>query len=107
MSGISIAELEHGFSVLERQFEQRRASLLARLVKQERLSPEDEHWLDNEGNLADERAILDVLSTASDLTEAVDGLTENQKAAFQRLRKAGAPPGAPVDKVSGGKRKRA
>ena len=80
--------LKNAFSKLKKSTETRRKALLARLSKKEKLSVNDETWLDNTGNLVDEECIIEALDAASDFERGVERLSDNGKAALSRLRQA-------------------
>ena len=94
--------LRKALDLLEEQVASRKARLEARLAKQEALTQEDEAWLDNDANLADERYVVDILEKASDYAAALASLTPEHKEAVARLEGMTQKPG----KVAGGKRKR-
>ncbi|KAF8812709.1 hypothetical protein BYT27DRAFT_7251638 [Phlegmacium glaucopus] len=55
--------------------------------KKERISPEDEQWLDEEENTADEQQILDMLEAASDYERGITRLDERLKGIVKKLGK--------------------
>jgi hypothetical protein len=80
--------LRKAFSKLKKSFEKRRKDLLDRLARREKLTDDDENWLDNDGNLVTEERVIDTLDAASDFERGVERLSDDEKAAFQRLRQA-------------------
>jgi hypothetical protein len=43
-----------------------------KIVKNEKLSNDDEHWLDHEANTVDERRVLDILEAALDYEKEIE-----------------------------------
>jgi hypothetical protein len=80
--------LKNVFSKLKKSSEKCRKALLSRLAKKEKLSDADETWLDSNGNLVDEECVIDTLDAASDFERGVERLSDNGKAALDRLRQA-------------------
>ena len=80
--------LKKAFSKLKKSFEKCRKDFLDRLAKNEQLSDDDENWLDNNGNLVNEQRVIDTLDTASDFKRGLERLSDEEKAALQRLRLA-------------------
>jgi predicted nucleic acid-binding Zn-ribbon protein len=83
--------LRKAFSKLKKSFEKRRKDLhhlLDRLARRAKLTDDDENWLDNDGNLVTEERVIDTLDAASDFERGVERLSDDEKAAFQRLRQA-------------------
>jgi hypothetical protein len=74
--------LKNALSKLKRLAEKRRKDLLDHLAKKEKLSEDDETWLDTAGNLVDEECVIDALDTASDFERGVERLSDNEKAAL-------------------------
>jgi hypothetical protein len=66
MSKNPLDVLKKGLSKLKDSIEERKDNLLACLNRKEKISDEDEEWLDNAGNVVDEEAVVDLLENASD-----------------------------------------
>ncbi|KAJ6477046.1 hypothetical protein C8R45DRAFT_833835, partial [Mycena sanguinolenta] len=60
------------------QCQAQKNELMAKLKRKEKISAEDETWLDNAANDIDERRILDKLEAASDLDRALTRLDSNE-----------------------------
>jgi hypothetical protein len=69
--------IKRGLHKLKSQFQDRRKDLLARLSRKEKLSPEDEEWLDHDANLVDEEALVDALNCLS-IEELLNPERENE-----------------------------
>jgi len=80
--------LKNAFSKLKKSTEKRRKALLSRLAKKEKLTDADEAWLDGDRNLVDEECVIDTLDAASDFERGVEQLSDNGKAALDRIRQA-------------------
>ncbi|KAJ6608161.1 hypothetical protein B0H10DRAFT_2227081 [Mycena sp. CBHHK59/15] len=70
----SLARLKKGLSNLKENFKKRRDALQERLNKQEKISPADEAWLDNDANQVDADAVVDKLENASDYERGLSRL---------------------------------
>ncbi|TFK17609.1 hypothetical protein FA15DRAFT_710633 [Coprinopsis marcescibilis] len=66
--------LTEGLSILTKQDQERREELTRRLQKQEKLTEEEEDWLDHEGNHVDEQRALNALKEAPDYDAALKQL---------------------------------
>ena len=77
--------LKGGLSKLKETVKKRKESLLSRLREQQKISSEDEDWLDQEANFVDEEALVDMLENASDYERAVSKLDPKQKPLLERL----------------------
>jgi hypothetical protein len=84
----ALDSLKNAFSKLKKSTEKRRKALLDCLAKKEKLSDADETWLDSDGNLVDEEHIIEALDAASDYEQGVERLSDNEKAALDRLKQA-------------------
>ena len=82
----TLKALKNAYSKLKKTFETRQKDLLDRLARKEKLSNDDENWLDNDGNLVTKERVIDTLDAASDFERGLEKLTDEEKAAFQRLR---------------------
>ena len=63
--------------------------LLARLNGKEKISDEDEEWLDNAGNVIEEEAVVDLPDNASDYEQGLTQLTSQQKILVKKLKELG------------------
>ena len=88
MSKNLLDELESGLQVLHERIQARKNDLLARLAKEEKISDEDETWLDNEANLVDEESLVTSLQASLDPKAVLLALNETQRTALDRLRNA-------------------
>ena len=77
--------IKSGLSKLQKEVRKRKDDLTARLNWKETLSPKDEEWLDHDGNLVEEEAVVDLLETALDYWQALVGLDSQQTALMQKL----------------------
>lgn len=94
--------LKNGLKILSRSIKKRQESLKGRLSRGETLSPEDENWLDNEGNLIEEQRVVERLTSTSNYQQELEKLNDTEKGIVERLRiLAGDLPA-----VAGNKRKR-
>ncbi|KAI9057991.1 hypothetical protein FKP32DRAFT_1636736, partial [Trametes sanguinea] len=83
----TLDQLKAGFKLLEEQNASRRKQLEARLAAKGQITPEEEAWLDGDGNLVDEKQTLQVLSEAADYKAALQALSPEQKEAVARMRR--------------------
>jgi len=77
-----------GLTKLKQTVKKQKESLLLQLQEQ-KISLEDEHWLDQEANFVDEEALVDMLENASDYECALSRLDPKQKPLFKRLIEVG------------------
>ncbi|KAF8268016.1 hypothetical protein EI94DRAFT_1801026 [Lactarius quietus] len=75
--------LKRGLFLLKKRYVARKAELQA---KWDKLTAEDEHWLDHEANLVDEDLVLEALEPASDYERSVSQLNDNQRALIKWFR---------------------
>ena len=66
MAPNSIATLKKGLAQFSKKIKARKDKLTDMLAKNEKISDDDEHWLDHEANTVDEQRVLDILEAASD-----------------------------------------
>lgn len=85
----SLILLKTGLLELEKGVGTRRKHLLDCLQRQEKISEEEEAWLDNDANCVDEEAIIGTLEKASDFEHALSQLNPEQKKVVERLRELG------------------
>lgn len=86
MSRNPLHVLQKGLTKLKSSVKGRKDNLLAHLIKGEKISDEDETWLDNVGNLVDEEAVVDILERASNYEHGLEQLTSQQKALVKKLK---------------------
>ena len=91
MSENPLHVLQKGLQVakLKDSVKERKDNLLACLNRKERISDEDEEWLDNAGNTVDEEAVLDLLENMSDYEHSLAQLTAQQKILVEKLKELG------------------
>lgn len=94
--------LKAGLARLKETIKTRKDALSTRLSNRERISEEDEHWLDNEANFVNEDAIVDLLDKASDYERGLERLDSQQKILLEKLKELG----GGIKKAAGHKRKR-
>ena len=70
-----------------KKFKARKDKLTDNLAKNEKISDDDEHWLDHEANTVDEQRtrVLDALEAASDYEKEIGRLDENSKGIVKKL----------------------
>ena len=80
--------LQKGLTNLKDFIKARRDNLLACLNGKEKISDEDEEWLDNAGNMIDEEAVqvVDLLKNASDYEHGLTELTSQQTFLVEKLK---------------------
>ena len=89
MSENPLHVLQKGLAKLKDSVRERKNNLLACLNRKERISDEDEEWLDNAGNTVDEEAVLDLLENTSDYEHSLAQLTAQQKILVEKLKELG------------------
>ena len=103
MSKNPLDVLKSGLTKLKNLTKSKKDDLLARLHRKEKISTEEEEWLDNVANLVDEEAIIDFLENASDYDEhGLARLNSQQKSLVEKLKELG----GGVKKATGSKRNR-
>ncbi|KAF7359013.1 DDE-domain-containing protein [Mycena sanguinolenta] len=100
--------LKKGYAALEKHVSTRKATLQARLKKEEPIDDEDSAWLDGPANLIDEKRALDLLESASDYDRGLARLGETLQAAVTRMKDfaAGVKSSVLASKVPSTKRKK-
>ncbi|KAG6872508.1 hypothetical protein C0992_009551, partial [Termitomyces sp. T32_za158] len=93
--------IKAGISRLKAEIKLRKDDPLARLGRHEKISDADEAWLDNEANLIDEEAVVELLEEASDYEHGLSQLSSHQKNLVDRLLVLG----GGQEKIVGNKRK--
>ena len=66
--------IKGGLSKLRKEVRKRKDDLTARLNQKETHSPEDEEWLDHDGNLVEEEVVVDLLEKALKKLRTIDRL---------------------------------
>lgn len=89
MSENPIQVLQKGLRKLKDSVKSRKNNLLTRLNRKEKISDEDEEWLDNAGNLVDEECVVDLLERASNYEHGLTRLTSQQKFLVEKLKELG------------------
>ena len=79
--------LKKGLDKLSKKNKKRKDELSQKLSCNEAISQADEEWLDNEGNMADEQCVLDMLEGASDYEQGVACLDNHGKEIVKKLQK--------------------
>ncbi|GAW02276.1 DDE-domain-containing protein [Lentinula edodes] len=74
-----LAALKEGLAKLRKQYEERHNILKSKLAKKEKISNEDEQWLDKEGNLVEEEQLINDLENASDYERGLERLDEKKQ----------------------------
>ncbi|TEB29371.1 hypothetical protein FA13DRAFT_1815173 [Coprinellus micaceus] len=70
--------LQKGFDVLKRKHDKKRKELTAK-AKKEKLTEEEESWLDFEGNVVDEQRMLLTMTEAESYEKGLEGLSAEDK----------------------------
>ena len=78
--------LRKGLDNLRKKVSAKRDHLLAQLADRKSISSLDEHWLDNDANMAKEQHLLDTLDKESDYERGVEKLDEKGKSIVIKLR---------------------
>ncbi|KAJ6605485.1 hypothetical protein DFH09DRAFT_1067756 [Mycena vulgaris] len=86
---MSLALLKKGLTAYKERVKNRKDDLTQRLNKEEKISPADEAWLDNEANHVDEDALIDTLENASDYERGLSRLDSKQKGLIRKLKDLG------------------
>jgi hypothetical protein len=98
---MSVDVLKKGLSSLRNHIKACKYDILARLQRKERISDEDEHWLDNDANHIEEEAVINALETASDYDHGLERLDSQQRTLVEKLKELG----GGIMRVVGNKRK--
>ena len=86
MSENPLHVLQKGLAKLKDSVKERKDNLLACLNKKERISDEDEEWLDNAGNTVDEEAVLNLLENVFNYEHGLAQLMAQQKILVEKLK---------------------
>ena len=65
MTSQLLKTLEKGLELLKKHTKKRKDALTAKLTCKEKISSDDEAWLDNEGNIVDEERVVGSLKRAN------------------------------------------
>jgi hypothetical protein len=103
MSKNPLDVLKSGLTKLKNLTKTKKDDLLARLHQKEKISTEEEEWLDNAANPVDEEAIIDLLENASDYERGLTRLNSQQKSLVNKLKELGS--GIKKVALAGNKRK--
>ena len=101
MSNPPLDNLKKGLSTLKKHVKACKDDLVSCLQRKEKISDDDEHWLDNEANQVEEEAIIMTLENASDYEHGLEQLNSQQKTMVGKLRELG----SGINQVVGKKRK--
>ncbi len=82
---ISLVTLRNGLHRLKEASRKRKEDLEAHLSRSEKISSEDENWLDTEANHIDKQALVDTLKEAPDYEAALKVLTPAQNGLVKKL----------------------
>ncbi|KAG6882394.1 hypothetical protein C0993_010722 [Termitomyces sp. T159_Od127] len=94
--------LKAGLVSLQQQIKAWKNTLLEHISAKEAISDADEHWLDNDANLVDEKRCLKLLENVLDYEHGLQCLNSQQKTLVEKLKELG----GGIKKVVGNKRKR-
>ncbi|KAJ7648925.1 hypothetical protein B0H17DRAFT_1215458 [Mycena rosella] len=83
---MSLKTLRKGLATLKEGVKKRKDALALRLKKREKISKEDEVWLDNAANHVDEDALIVTLENTSDSERGLSHLDSKQKGMVQKLK---------------------
>ena len=81
--------LKSGLATLTQAVDTRKTELLSHLQKQEKISDEDEEWLDNEANYVDEVVVVELLEKAPNYQDGFAKLSKQQRDLVEKLKKLG------------------
>jgi len=105
MHGHPLDVLKAGLSTLKKCIEKHRTHLLGCLRRGEKISEQDEAWLDNDSNHVDEEVVIEMLEVASDFEHGWTQLSLEQKEIVDKLRELGSSNKEKGEQI-GNKRKR-
>lgn len=92
-SMLSYSDLQRGYQTLKSHVNTRKAAHQQDLKDGKEISSADEAWIDMDANLIDEDIVLERLSGATNIVEAIELLPESLQKAANALATAGSPPG--------------
>ena len=90
---------------MKKEVEECRERLQKELKAKQKISEEDEAWLDGAGNLVDEECVIQLLRDAVDYEKGLDQLSNGDRDVVERLKALG-DPGAEGPGIASKKRKR-
>jgi hypothetical protein len=106
-SKLALGILLRGLQKLKKDVEERRERLQKELKAKQKISEEDEAWLDGAGNLVDEERVIQLLKDAADYEKGLEQLSNGDRDVVERLKALGDSGGrAEGPGVAGKKRKR-
>ncbi|KAJ7794662.1 hypothetical protein B0H14DRAFT_2922691, partial [Mycena olivaceomarginata] len=79
--------IKRGLTSFQGTQKSRKDALLARLARKEKISDEEEHWLDNDANNVDECALIQELETASDFERGMARLDSAKQKLLAKLKR--------------------
>ncbi|KAG6881883.1 hypothetical protein C0993_012560 [Termitomyces sp. T159_Od127] len=83
-----VEALKKGLKILQTEVKAKKEHLQAQLAARKPISPDDETWLDHDGNLVDFVVVVNTLETASDYERELTRLDEQQQSLVKKLREA-------------------
>ncbi|KAK0191679.1 hypothetical protein F5146DRAFT_1001458 [Armillaria mellea] len=81
----ALVQLCKALKHLQDETDKKRRDISAWLAQRKAVSEEEEPWLDQSGNLVDEVVLIEGLTAAPDLNEAVQNLDEHQEIVYACL----------------------
>jgi hypothetical protein len=93
--------LEKGLKLLKNRIKERKDVIVAKLNRKEKVSSDDETWLDNEGNTVDEDRVVDVLKRAHTPERVLNEIDAADKEVVRKLRESG----GEIPKMAGNRHK--
>jgi hypothetical protein len=85
MAKLKLDAIKRGLTSFQGTLKSKKDALLARLARKEKISDEEEHWLDNDANDVDECALIQELETASDFERGVARLDSAKQKLLAKL----------------------
>ena len=104
-SKLALGVLLRGLQKLKKDVKERSERLQEELKAKQKISKEDEAWLDGAGNLVDEERVIELLKDAADYQKGLEQLSNGDREVVERLRALG-DSGAETLGVASKKRKR-
>ena len=77
--------LQKELKILTDHVKTKKEELQAQLAKKEPISAQDKQWLDHDANLVDEQQVLEVLESALDYEQGLEGLDDEQRGLVKKL----------------------
>jgi hypothetical protein len=94
--------LEKGLKLFENRIKERKDVIIAKLNRKEKVSSDEEVWLDNEGNTVDEDRVVYALKRAHTPEMVLNEMDAADKEVVRRLQELG----GDIPKLAGNRRKR-